>query len=376
MKTTAAVATRAGDPLEIIDVNLEGPRAGEVLVEIKATGICHTDEYTLSGADPEGLFPAILGHEGAGVVVDVGEGVTSVRAGDHVIPLYTPECRECPSCLSRKTNLCTAIRSTQGQGVMPDGTSRFSTMDGDPILHYMGCSTFSGHTVLPEIAVAKVREDAPFDKICYIGCGVTTGLGAVMNTAGVEPGARAIVFGLGGIGLNVIQGLRLVGADMIVGVDVNPGKRQWGERFGMTHFVNPNEVDDGLVPYLMSLTQTASDPIGGADYTFDCTGNVEVMRTALESAHRGWGQSIIIGVAPAGAEIATRPFQLVTGRVWKGTAFGGARGRTDVPKIVDWYMDGKIEIDPMITHTLTLRDINQGFDLMHAGESIRSVVVY
>ena len=376
MKTTAAVATRAGSPLEIMDVNLEGPRADEVLVEIRATGICHTDEFTLSGADPEGLFPAILGHEGAGVVVDTGEGVTSVKAGDHVIPLYTPECRECPSCLSRKTNLCTAIRSTQGQGVMPDGTSRFSTMDGDPILHYMGCSTFSGHTVLPEIAVAKVREDAPFDKICYIGCGVTTGLGAVMNTAGVEPGARAIVFGLGGIGLNVIQGLRLVGADMIVGVDVNSGKRQWGERFGMTHFVNPNEVEGDLVLYLASLTRTASDPMGGADYTFDCTGNVDVMRTALESAHRGWGQSVIIGVAPAGAEIATRPFQLVTGRVWKGTAFGGARGRTDVPKIVDWYMEGKIEIDPMITHTLTLGDINQGFDLMHAGESIRSVVVY
>ncbi len=376
MKTTAAVATRAGSPLEIMDVNLEGPRAGEVLIEIRATGICHTDEFTLSGADPEGLFPAILGHEGAGVVVDTGEGVTSVKAGDHVIPLYTPECRECPSCLSRKTNLCTAIRSTQGQGVMPDGTSRFSTMDGDPILHYMGCSTFSGHTVLPEIAVAKVREDAPFDKICYIGCGVTTGLGAVMNTAGVEPGARAIVFGLGGIGLNVIQGLRLVGADMIVGVDVNSGKRQWGERFGMTHFVNPNEVEGDLVLYLVSLTRTASDPMGGADYTFDCTGNVDVMRTALESARRGWGQSVIIGVAPAGAEIATRPFQLVTGRVWKGTAFGGARGRTDVPKIVDWYMEGKIEIDPMITHTLTLGDINQGFDLMHSGESIRSVVVY
>ena len=376
MRTTAAVATRAGNPLEVMDVNLEGPRAGEVLVEIRATGICHTDEFTLSGADPEGLFPAILGHEGAGVVVDTGEGVTSVKAGDHVIPLYTPECRECPSCLSHKTNLCTAIRSTQGQGVMPDGSSRFSTVDGDPIFHYMGCSTFSGHTVLPEIAVAKVREDAPFDKICYIGCGVTTGLGAVMNTAGVEPGARAIVFGLGGIGLNVIQGLRLVGADMIVGVDVNPGKKQWGERFGMTHFVNPNEVEGGLVPYLMNLTQTASDPMGGADYTFDCTGNVEVMRVALESAHRGWGQSIIIGVAPAGAEIATRPFQLVTGRVWKGTAFGGARGRTDVPKIVDWYMDGKIEIDPMITHTLDLSDINQGFDLMHSGDSIRSVVIY
>ena len=376
MKTRAAVATGAGKPLEILDVNLDGPKAGEVMVELKATGICHTDEFTLSGADPEGLFPAILGHEGAGVVVDVGEGVTSVSKGDHVIPLYTPECRECPSCLSRKTNLCTSIRATQGQGVMPDGTSRFSTLDGDPILHYMGCSTFSEHTVLPEIAVAKVREDAPFDKICYIGCGVTTGLGAVMNTAKVEPGARAIVFGLGGIGLNVIQGLKLVGADMIVGVDVNPAKKEWGEKFGMTDFVNPNEVDGDLVSHLVGLTQTSWDPMGGAEYTFDCTGNVDVMRAALESSHRGWGESIIIGVAPAGAEIATRPFQLVTGRVWKGTAFGGARGRTDVPKIVDWYMDGKIQIDPMITHTLDLGDINDGFDLMHAGKSIRSVVVY
>ena len=376
MKTKAAVATKAASQLEVMDVNLAGPKDGEVLVEIKATGICHTDEFTLSGADPEGLFPAILGHEGAGVVVDVGAGVTTVKKGDHVIPLYTPECRECPSCLSQKTNLCTAIRATQGQGVMPDGTSRFSTLDGDPILHYMGCSTFSQHTVLPEIAVAKVREDAPFDKICYIGCGVTTGIGAVMNTAGVEPGARAIVFGLGGIGLNVIQGLNLVGADMIVGVDINPSKKEWGEKFGMTHFVNPEEVEGDLVPYLVNLTQTPSDPMGGADYTFDCTGNVEVMRAALESSHRGWGQSIIIGVAPAGAEISTRPFQLVTGRVWKGTAFGGARGRTDVPRIVDWYMDGKIQIDPMITHTLALNDINQGFDLMHAGESIRSVVVY
>ncbi|MCY3878982.1 MAG: S-(hydroxymethyl)glutathione dehydrogenase/class III alcohol dehydrogenase [Rhodobacteraceae bacterium] len=376
MRTKAAVATAAGKPLEVMDVNLDDPKAGEVLVEIKATGICHTDEFTLSGADPEGLFPSILGHEGAGIVVDTGPGVTTVAKGDHVIPLYTPECRECPSCLSRKTNLCTAIRATQGQGVMPDGTSRFSTLDGDPILHYMGCSTFSQHTVLPEIAVAKVREDAPFDKICYIGCGVTTGLGAVMNTAGVEPGATAIVFGLGGIGLNVIQGLKLVGADMIVGVDVNPGKKEWGERFGMTHFVNPTEVEGDLVPYLVNLTQTPSDPMGGADYTFDCTGNVEVMRAALESSHRGWGQSVIIGVAPAGAEIATRPFQLVTGRVWKGTAFGGARGRTDVPKIVDWYMDGKIEIDPMITHKMPLGSINDGFDLMHAGESIRSVVVY
>ncbi|MDE0111713.1 MAG: S-(hydroxymethyl)glutathione dehydrogenase/class III alcohol dehydrogenase [Albidovulum sp.] len=376
MQTRAAVAIEAGKPLEIMDVNLEAPKEGEVLVEIKATGICHTDEFTLSGADPEGIFPAILGHEGAGVVVDTGPGVTTVSEGDHVIPLYTPECRECPSCLSRKTNLCTAIRATQGQGLMPDGTSRFSTLDGDPILHYMGCSTFSGHTVLPEIAVAKVRNDAPFDKICYIGCGVTTGLGAVMNTAGVEPGARVIVFGLGGIGLNVIQGLRLVGADMIVGVDVNPAKKEWGEKFGMTHFVNPKEVEGDLVPYLVDLTKTPADPIGGADYTFDCTGNVQVMRDALECSHRGWGQSIIIGVAPAGAEISTRPFQLVTGRVWKGTAFGGARGRTDVPKIVDWYMDGKIEIDPMITHTLSLDNINSGFELMHAGESIRSVVVY
>ncbi|MEM8556157.1 MAG: S-(hydroxymethyl)glutathione dehydrogenase/class III alcohol dehydrogenase [Pseudomonadota bacterium] len=370
MQTKAAVATAAGKPLEIMDVNLDGPRAGEVLVEIKATGICHTDEFTLSGADPEGLFPAILGHEGAGVVMEVGEGVTSLKPGDHVIPLYTPECRECDYCLHPKTNLCQSIRSTQGQGVMPDGTSRFSTLDGDPILHYMGCSTFSNHTVLPEIALAKVREDAPFDKICYIGCGVTTGIGAVINTAKVEPGSRAIVFGLGGIGLNVIQGLRLVGADQIVGVDVNPRKVEMATKFGMTDFVNPTEVEGDLVPYLVELTN------GGADYTFDATGNVDVMRAALESCHKGWGESVIIGVAPAGAEIATRPFQLVTGRVWRGTAFGGARGRTDVPKIVDWYMDGKIEIDPMITHTLTLDGINEGFDLMHAGKSIRSVVVY
>jgi S-(hydroxymethyl)glutathione dehydrogenase/alcohol dehydrogenase len=370
MRTRAAVAIEAGKPLEIMDVNLEGPRAGEVLVEIKATGICHTDEFTLSGADPEGLFPAILGHEGAGVVLEVGEGVTSVKPGDHVIPLYTPECRECEYCLHPKTNLCQAIRSTQGQGLMPDGTSRFSTLDGDPILHYMGCSTFSNHTVLPEIAVAKVREDAPFDKICYIGCGVTTGIGAVINTAKVEIGSRCIVFGLGGIGLNVIQGLRLAGADQIVGVDLNTDKKSMAEKFGMTDFVNPDEVDGDLVAYLVDLTK------GGADYTFDATGNVQVMRAALESAHKGWGESVIIGVAPAGAEIATRPFQLVTGRVWRGTAFGGARGRTDVPKIVDWYMDGKIEIDPMITHTLSLDDINKGFDLMHAGESIRSVVVY
>ncbi|WP_028033243.1 S-(hydroxymethyl)glutathione dehydrogenase/class III alcohol dehydrogenase [Chelativorans sp. J32] len=375
MKTRAAVAIAAGKPLEIMEVDLEGPREGEVLVEIKATGICHTDDFTLSGADPEGLFPAILGHEGAGVVVDVGPGVTSVKKGDHVIPLYTPECRQCPSCLSRKTNLCTAIRSTQGQGVMPDGTSRFS-LNGEKLHHYMGCSTFSNFTVLPEIAVAKVNPDAPFDKICYIGCGVTTGIGAVINTAQVEIGSTAIVFGLGGIGLNVIQGLKLAGADMIIGVDLNNSKKEWGERFGMTHFVNPKEVGGDLVPYLVNLTKRGADTIGGADYTFDCTGNVTVMRQALESAHRGWGQSIIIGVAGAGQEISTRPFQLVTGRVWKGTAFGGARGRTDVPKIVDWYMDGKIEIDPMITHILTLDEINKGFDLMHSGESIRSVVVY
>ncbi|WP_370272554.1 S-(hydroxymethyl)glutathione dehydrogenase/class III alcohol dehydrogenase [Pseudooceanicola nitratireducens] len=376
MRTRAAVATQAGKPLEVMDVNLAGPKPGEVLVEIKATGICHTDEFTLSGADPEGLFPAILGHEGAGVVMEVGEGVTSLKPGDHVIPLYTPECRECYSCTSQKTNLCTSIRSTQGQGVMPDGTSRFTTLDGDPILHYMGCSTFSNHTVLPEIALAKVREDAPFDKICYIGCGVTTGIGAVINTAKVEVGSTAVVFGLGGIGLNVIQGLRLAGAEMIVGVDLNPGKKEMAERFGMTHFVNPSELDEDIVPYLVNLTKRRGDLIGGADYTFDCTGNTTVMRQALECAHRGWGESIIIGVAAAGAEISTRPFQLVTGRTWKGTAFGGARGRTDVPKIVDWYMDGKIEIDPMITHTLSLDEINKGFDLMHAGESIRSVVTY
>lgn len=370
MRTRAAVATAAGKPLEIMDVNLDGPRAGEVLVEIKATGICHTDEFTLSGADPERLFPAILGHEGAGVVLEVGAGVTSLKPGDHVIPLYTAECRECEYCLHPKTNLCQKVRATQGQGLMPDGTSRFSTLDGDPILHYMGCSTFSNHTVLPEISLAKVREDAPFDKICYIGCGVTTGIGAVIYTAKVEQGSRAIVFGLGGIGLNVIQGLRLAGADQIVGVDLNNDKKKMGEHFGMTDFVNPSEVEGDLVPYLVDLTK------GGADYTFDATGNVKVMRDALESAHKGWGESIIIGVAPAGAEISTRPFQLVTGRSWRGTAFGGARGRTDVPKIVDWYMDGKIEIDPMITHKLALEDINKGFDLMHAGESIRSVVVY
>ena len=370
MRTTAAVAVEAGKPLEIMEVNLEGPKAGEVLVEVKATGLCHTDDFTLSGADPEGLFPAILGHEGAGVVVEVGPGVTSLEVGDHVIPLYTPECRECEYCLNPKTNLCQSVRATQGQGLMPDGTSRFSMLDGTPIHHYMGCSTFANHTVVPEIALAKVRKDAPFDKICYIGCGVTTGIGAVINTAKVEIGSTAIVFGLGGIGLNVIQGLRLAGADQIVGVDLNPDKKPMAEKFGMTHFVNPEEVDGDLVAHLVELTG------GGGDYTFDATGNVGVMRTALESAHKGWGESVIIGVAPAGAEISTRPFQLVTGRVWKGTAFGGARGRTDVPKIVDWYMDGKIEIDPMITHTMGLEDINKGFDMMHAGESIRSVVVY
>ena len=375
MKSRAAVAFEKAKPLEIVEVDLEGPKHGEVLVEIRATGICHTDEFTISGADPEGLFPAIMGHEGAGVVVDVGPGVTSLRAGDHVIPLYTPECRECPSCLSRKTNLCTSIRSTQGQGVMPDGTSRFS-YKGQKVHHYMGCSTFSNFTVLPEIALAKVRADAPFDKICYIGCGVTTGIGAVINTAKVEAGATAIVFGLGGIGLNVIQGLKLVGAGMIIGVDVNNEKKAWGERFGMTDFVNPKEVKGDLVAHLVSMTKRGADQIGGADYTFDCTGNTDVMRIALEASHRGWGQSIIIGVAGAGKEISTRPFQLVTGRTWKGTAFGGARGRTDVPRIVDWYMDGKIAIDPMITHTLKLEDINKGFDLMHEGKSIRSVVVY
>jgi S-(hydroxymethyl)glutathione dehydrogenase/alcohol dehydrogenase len=369
MKTRAAVAFEAKRPLEVVEVDLEGPKAFEVMVEIKATGICHTDAYTLDGLDSEGLFPSILGHEGAGVVVEVGPGVTSVAVGDHVIPLYTPECRQCKSCLSRKTNLCTAIRATQGRGLMPDQTSRFS-YKGQPIFHYMGCSTFANHTVLPEIAVAKIRKDAPFDKACYIGCGVTTGVGAVVNTAGVEPGANAIVFGLGGIGLNVIQGLKMVGADMIVGVDINPAKEEWGKRFGMTHFVNPNDLAGDIVQHLVALTD------GGADYTFDCTGNTGVMRTALEACHRGWGESIIIGVAESGKEIATRPFQLVTGRVWKGSAFGGARGRTDVPRIVDWYMDGKIEIDPMITHTLTLDEINKGFDLMHSGESIRSVVLF
>lgn len=370
MRTRAAVAIQAGKPLEIMEVNLEGPKAGEVLVEIKATGLCHTDAFTLSGADPEGIFPAILGHEGAGIVLEVGAGVTSLKPGDHVIPLYTPECRECDYCLNPKTNLCQSIRETQGAGLMPDGTSRFSTLDGDPILHYMGTSTFANHTVVPEIALAKIRKDAPFDKVCYIGCGVTTGIGAVINTAKVEIGSRAIVFGLGGIGLNVVQGLRLAGADQIIGVDINPSKVEMATRFGMTDYVNPLEVEGDLVPYLVNLTK------GGADYTFDATGNVNVMRTALEAAHKGWGESIIIGVAPAGAEISTRPFQLVTGRTWRGTAFGGARGRTDVPKIVDWYMDGKIEIDPMITHTMGLDDINKGFDLMHEGKSIRAVVEY
>ncbi len=369
MQTRAAVAFEAGKPLTIETVELEGPRAGEVLVEIKASGICHTDQFTLSGADPEGIFPAILGHEGAGVVVDVGAGVTSVEPGDHVIPLYTPECRECDYCTSGKTNLCQAIRETQGRGVMPDGTSRFS-LGGELIYHYMGCSTFANYTVLPEIAVAKIRRDAPFDKVCYIGCGVTTGLGAVINTAKVEAGANVVVFGLGGIGLNVIQGARMVGADMIVGVDTNPGKRAIAEQFGMTHFVNPVEVGDDLVAYLVDLTR------GGADYSFECIGNTDVMRTALECCHKGWGESIIIGVAGAGKEIATRPFQLVTGRVWRGTAFGGARGRTDVPGIVDWYMEGKINIDDLITHVLPFEDINRGFDLMHAGESIRAVVTY
>jgi len=369
MDVRAAVAHKAGEPLSIETVQLEGPKAGEVMVEIKATGICHTDEFTLSGADPEGLFPAILGHEGAGVVVETGPGVSSVKAGDHVIPLYTPECRACAYCLSRKTNLCQAIRATQGQGVMPDGTSRFS-QNGSALHHYMGTSTFANLTVLPEIAVARIREDAPFDKVCYIGCGVTTGIGAVINTAKVEPGANVVVFGLGGIGLNVIQGCRMVGADLIVGVDVNPAKAELARSFGMTHFVNPKEVEGDLVPYLVDLTR------GGADYSFECIGNVKTMRQALECCHKGWGESIIIGVAPAGAEISTRPFQLVTGRVWKGTAFGGARGRTDVPKIVDWYMEGKIAIDPLITHTLPLERINEGFDLMHEGKSIRSVVTF
>jgi S-(hydroxymethyl)glutathione dehydrogenase / alcohol dehydrogenase len=368
MKTRAAIAVGAGKPLEVHEVELDGPRAGEVLVEIMATGVCHTDAYTLSGADSEGVFPSILGHEGAGIVREVGAGVTSVKPGDHVIPLYTPECRGCKTCLSRKSNLCTAIRATQGKGLMPDGTSRFR-LGNETLYHYMGCSTFSNFTVMPEIAVAKVREDAPFDKICYIGCGVTTGIGAVIYTAKVEPGANVAVFGLGGIGLNVIQGARMVGADKIIGVDINPAKRAMAEKFGMTHFIDPRAVGaDKVVQAIVDLTG------GGADYSFDATGNVQVMRQALECTHRGWGQSIIIGVAESGKEIATRPFQLVTGRVWKGTAFGGARGRSDVPKIVDWYMDGKIAIDPLITHQLPLERINEAFDLMHAGESIRTVV--
>ncbi len=369
MKTRAALATKAGSPLTVTDVELGGPKAGEVLVEIKATGVCHTDAFTLSGDDPEGIFPAILGHEGAGVVVDVGPGVTSLKKGDHVIPLYTPECRNCSYCTSGKTNLCQAIRSTQGKGLMPDGSSRFS-IDGDPIFHYMGTSTFANHTVVPEIALAKVREDAPFDKICYIGCGVTTGIGAVFNTAKVQPGDNVVVFGLGGIGLNVVQGARIAGANMIVGVDINPSKKAMAEDFGMTHFVNPKEVEGDLVPYIVDLTG------GGADYSFECVGNTTLMRQALECCHKGWGESIIIGVAGSGQEIATRPFQLVTGRVWKGSAFGGVKGRTGVPQIVDWYMDGKIQIDPMITHTMGLDDINKAFDLMHEGKSIRSVVTF
>jgi S-(hydroxymethyl)glutathione dehydrogenase / alcohol dehydrogenase len=370
MQTRAAVAHKAGAPLSIETVQLDGPKAGEVLVEIRATGICHTDEYTLSGADPEGLFPSILGHEGAGVVVDVGPDVKSLKKGDHVIPLYVPECRQCEYCVSQKTNLCQAIRITQGQGLMPDGSSRFS-LGGKKLHHYMGTSTFSNYTVLPEISVAKIRDDAPFDKVCYIGCGVTTGIGAVIKTAKVEPGTNVVVFGLGGIGLNVIQGARMAGANMIVGVDLNARRKALAEKFGMTHFVNPKDMaENELVPYLVNLTK------GGADYSFECIGNVKVMRQALECCHKGWGVSVIIGVAPAGAEIATRPFQLVTGRVWKGTAFGGARGRTDVPRIVDWYMERKINIDDLITHKLKFEDINKGFDLMHAGESIRSVVVF
>ncbi|MCL4774824.1 MAG: S-(hydroxymethyl)glutathione dehydrogenase/class III alcohol dehydrogenase [Burkholderiaceae bacterium] len=369
MDVRAAVSYEAGKPLVIETVQLDGPRAFEVLVEIRASGVCHTDEFTRSGADPEGLFPAIFGHEGAGVVVDVGPGVASVKKGDHVIPLYTPECRQCKSCLSRRTNLCTAIRATQGKGVMPDGTSRFS-IGGRRIHHYMGCSTFANFTVLPEIAVAKIREDAPFDKVCYIGCGVTTGLGAVINTAKVEPGSNVVVFGLGGIGLNVVQGARMVGAGRIIGVDLNPQREPLARKFGLTHFVNPKDVQGDLVAHLVELTD------GGADYSFECVGNVQLMRQALECCHRGWGVSVIVGVAGAGQEIATRPFQLVTGRVWKGTAFGGARGRTDVPKIVDWYMEGRIDIDSLITHTMPLAKINDAFELMHRGESIRSVVLY
>ena len=367
MDVRAAVAEAAGEPLKVETVQLDGPKDDEILVEIKSTGICHTDAFTLSGEDPEGLFPAILGHEGAGIVVETGKNVTTIEKGDHVIPLYIPECRQCKSCLSGKTNLCTAIRDTQGQGLMPDGTSRFS-LDGKPLFHYMGTSTFSNFTVMPEIAAAKIRKDAPFDKVCYIGCGVTTGIGAVINTAKVEPGANVVVFGLGGIGLNVIQGARLVGANKIIGVDLNTNKKTLAEKFGMTHFVNPKEVGDELVSYLVDLTD------GGADYSFECIGNVDTMRAALECCHRGWGMSVIIGVAGAGQEISTRPFQLVTGRVWKGTAFGGAKSRTQVPQIVDWYMDGKINIDDLITHTMPLEEINNGFDLMHEGKSIRSVV--
>ncbi len=369
MDVRAAVAWKAGAPLTIETVQLEGPKAGEVLVEIKATGVCHTDAFTLSGDDPEGLFPAILGHEGAGVVVEVGAGVTSVKPGDHVIPLYTPECRQCEYCLSQKTNLCQAIRSTQGQGLMPDGSSRFS-IGGKKLFHYMGTSTFANYSVMPEISVAKIREDAPFDKVCYIGCGVTTGIGAVIYTAKVKPGSSVVVFGLGGIGLNVLQGARMAGAGMIVGVDLNPGRKALAEKFGMTHFVNPKEVEGDLVAHLVNLTK------GGADYTFECVGNVKLMRQALECCHKGWGVSTIIGVAGAGQEIATRPFQLVTGRVWQGSAFGGARGRTDVPKIVDWYMEGKINIDDLITHVMPLERINEAFDLMHEGKSIRSVVTF
>ncbi|OKH17612.1 S-(hydroxymethyl)glutathione dehydrogenase/class III alcohol dehydrogenase [[Limnothrix rosea] IAM M-220] len=369
MDVKAAIAHSAQAPLTIETVQLAPPKAGEVLVEIKATGVCHTDAYTLSGADPEGLFPAILGHEGAGVVVEVGKGVKSLKPGDHVIPLYIPECRECEYCLSLKTNLCQAVRATQGKGLMPDGTGRFSK-DGETIFHYMGTSTFANYTVVPEISLAKIRKDAPFEKVCYIGCGVTTGIGAVINTAKVEVGSKVIVFGLGGIGLNVIQGAKMVGADMIIGVDLNDDKRAIAEKFGMTHFVNPQEIEGDLVPYLVDLTK------GGADYTFECIGNVKVMRQALESCHKGWGVSTIIGVAGAGQEISTRPFQLVTGRVWQGTAFGGARGRTDVPKIVDWYMDGKINIDDLITHVMPIEQINEAFDLMHKGESIRSVVTF
>ncbi len=369
MDVKAAVAFEAAKPLRLETVQLEGPKTGEVLVEIKATGVCHTDAYTLSGADPEGLFPAILGHEGAGVVVEVGADVKSVKPGDHVIPLYTPECRNCEYCLSRKTNLCQAIRSTQGRGLMPDGSSRFS-LNGEPILHYMGTSTFSNYTVLPEIAIAKIREDAPFEKVCLIGCGVTTGLGAVIYTAKVEPGANVVVFGLGGVGLNVIQGAKMVGANLIIGVDLNPAKRALAEKLGMTHFVNPSEVEGDLVPYLVDLTK------GGADYSFECIGNVNVMRQALECCHKGWGMSVIVGVAGAGQEISTRPFQLVTGRVWKGTAFGGARGRTDVPRIVDWYMDGKINIDDLVTKVMPIAQINEAFDLMHRGEVIRAVLTF